>query len=177
MHIPSLFFLQIILKTSCVKQQVHTALLFPSLVEKYFTTVQAKVDWSKETAPEVNLNPQVKRARMGDMQQQTGSKSGKQYVKAVYCHLACLTYMQSVKASVARLCLPLQSHGLQPARLLCPQNSLGENTGVCCHTFLQGIFPTEGLNLGFLHFRQILYHLSHQRSPICRAHHIKCRAG
>ena len=30
-----------------------------------------------------------------DMEQQTGSKSGKQYIKAVHCHLAYLTYMQS----------------------------------------------------------------------------------
>jgi len=30
-----------------------------------------------------------------DVEQQTGSKSGKEYVKAVYCHLAYLTYMQS----------------------------------------------------------------------------------
>ena len=30
-----------------------------------------------------------------DMEQQTSSKSGKEYVKAVYCHLAYLTYMQS----------------------------------------------------------------------------------
>ena len=29
-----------------------------------------------------------------DMEQQTGSKSGKGYVKAVYCHPAYLTYMQ-----------------------------------------------------------------------------------
>ena len=29
------------------------------------------------------------------MEQQTGSKSGKEYVKAVYCHPAFLTYMQS----------------------------------------------------------------------------------
>ena len=28
------------------------------------------------------------------MEQQTGSKSGKEYVKAVYCHPAYLTYMQ-----------------------------------------------------------------------------------
>ena len=31
-----------------------------------------------------------------DMGQQTGSKSGKEYVKAVYCHPAYLTYKQSV---------------------------------------------------------------------------------
>ena len=30
-----------------------------------------------------------------DMEKQTGSKSGKEYVKAVYCHPAYLTYMQS----------------------------------------------------------------------------------
>ena len=30
-----------------------------------------------------------------DMEQQTGFKSGKEYVKAVYCHPGCLTYMQS----------------------------------------------------------------------------------
>ena len=30
-----------------------------------------------------------------DMEQQTGSKLGKEYVKAVYCHLAYLTYLQS----------------------------------------------------------------------------------
>ena len=30
-----------------------------------------------------------------DMEQQSGSKLGKEYVKAVYCHPAYLTYMQS----------------------------------------------------------------------------------
>ena len=41
----------------------------------------------------------------------------------------------------------------------------GKNTGVGSHSLLQGIFPTQGSNLGLLHCRQILYHLSHQRSP------------
>ena len=34
------------------------------------------------------------------------------------------------------------------------------------HTLLQRIFPTQGLNLGLLHCRRILYHLSHPRKPI-----------
>ena len=39
---------------------------------------------------------QVKKQQLElDMEQQTGSKSGKKYVKAVYCHPAYLTYMQS----------------------------------------------------------------------------------
>ena len=35
-----------------------------------------------------------------DMEQQTGSKSGKEYVKAVYCHPAYLTYMQSTSCEM-----------------------------------------------------------------------------
>ena len=39
---------------------------------------------------------QVKKQQLEpDMKQQTGSKLGKEYVKAVYCHPAYLTYMQS----------------------------------------------------------------------------------
>ena len=35
-----------------------------------------------------------------DMEQQTGSKLGKEYVKAVYCHPACLNYMQSTSCEM-----------------------------------------------------------------------------
>ena len=35
-----------------------------------------------------------------------------------------------------------------------------------CHFLLQEIFPTQGLNPGLLHCRQMLYHLSHQGSPL-----------
>ena len=39
---------------------------------------------------------QVKKQQLEpDMEQQTGSKWGKEYVKAVYCHPAYLTFMQS----------------------------------------------------------------------------------
>ena len=40
-------------------------------------------------------------------------------------------------------------------------NSPGKNTGVGCHSLLQGIFLIQGSNPGFLYCRQILYHLSH----------------
>ena len=39
------------------------------------------------------------------------------------------------------------------------------NTGVGCHFLLQGIFPTQELNPGLPHCRQMLYCLSHQGSP------------
>ena len=53
----------------------------------------------------------------------------------------------------------------QPTRLPCPWDSPGKNTGVGCHSLLQGIFLTQGLNLGLLHCRWTPYHLSHQESP------------
>ena len=57
------------------------------------------------------------------------------------------------------------SNSLQPQGLYRPWNSPGQNTGVDSRSFLQGIFPTQGLNPGFPHCRQILYQLSHQGNP------------
>ena len=51
-------------------------------------------------------------------------------------------------------------------RLLCPWDSPGKNTGVGSHFLLQGIFPTQELNPGLLHSRQILYQLSYEGSPL-----------
>ena len=48
-----------------------------------------------------------------DMEQQTGSKLGREYIKAVYCHPAYLTYMQSeVKWSYSVVSDSLWPHGL-----------------------------------------------------------------
>ena len=44
-------------------------------------------------------------------------------------------------------------------------DSPGKHTGMGCHTLLQGTFPTQGLNPGLPHCRQIVYYLSHQGSP------------
>ena len=51
----------------------------------------------------------------------------------------------------AQLCLTLQSHELQPARLLCPWDFPGKDTGVGCHFWLQGIFLTQGSKPCLLH--------------------------
>ena len=42
------------------------------------------------------------------------------------------------------------------ARVLCPWDSPGKNTGVCYHFLLQGIFLTQRLSPGLLHCRQVL---------------------
>ena len=85
------------------------------------------------------------------------------------CFLPCVCVCVCVSRSV--MSDPLQSHGLQPTRLLCPWDSPGKNSGVSCYFLLQEIFPTQGSNLGLLHYRQILYHLNHQGSPVCHIQH------
>ena len=53
---------------------------------------------------------------------------------------------------VAQLCPTLWLHGVDS-----PWNSLGQNTGLGSLSLLQRIFPTQGLNPGLPHCRQILY--------------------
>ena len=47
------------------------------------------------------LKGQVRKQQLElDMEQQTGSKSGQEYIKAVHCHPAYLTYMQSTSCEM-----------------------------------------------------------------------------
>ena len=45
------------------------------------------------------------------------------------------------------------THGQSLTRLLCPWDSPGKDTGVGCHSLLQGIFPTQGSKLHLLHWQ------------------------
>ena len=53
------------------------------------------------------------------------------------------------------------------ARLLCPWDFPGKNTGVGCYFLLQGIFLTQGLNPSLLHWQVDSLPLSHQGTPVC----------
>ena len=74
--------------------------------------------------------------------------------------------IQSKSVSSSVMSNSLLPHGLYPPGFLCPWDSPGKDTGMGCHSLLQGIFLTQVLNLGPLHCRQIIYHLSYQGSPI-----------
>ena len=65
----------------------------------------------------------------------------------------------TVKVKVTQSCLTL----CDP--IDCTVYGILQNTEVDCHALLQGIFPTQELNPGFLHCRRVLYQLSHQGSP------------
>ena len=69
-----------------------------------------------------------------------------------------LKWLSIVSISRSLVSNSLRPHGLKPARLLCPWDSPGKNTGVGCHFFLQGIFLTQGWSLCLLHCRWVLYH-------------------
>ena len=67
------------------------------------------------------------------------------------------------KCEVAQSCPTLHD----PMNCSLPGSSVhgdppGNNTGVGCHFLLQGIFPTQGSNLGLPHCRCTLYPLRHQ---------------
>ena len=59
--------------------------------------------WEYQTTLPVlrNLMQAKKQQLELDMEQQTGSKLGKDYIKAVYCHPAYLTYMQSTSCKMS----------------------------------------------------------------------------
>ena len=59
-------------------------------------------------------------------------------------------------SEIDQLCPILWPHGLKLNRLLHPWDSTGKNTGVGYHFLFQAIIPTQGLNLGFPHWRQML---------------------
>ena len=56
-------------------------------------------------------------------------------------------------------------HGLQPTSLLCLWDFSGKTSGVGSHFLLQGLFPTQGLNLHLLHLQVGSLTLSHHGSP------------
>ena len=75
-------------------------------------------------------------------------------------------WVNEVAQTCPTLCDPMDS---SLTRFLRPWDFPGKNSGVGCHFLLQGIFPTQGLNPGLLHCRQMLYHLSHQGRCVQRA--------
>ena len=60
--------------------------------------------------------------------------------------------------------IELRSPTLQVCSLPSKPPGKPKNTGVGTLSLLRGIFPTQGLNQGLLHCRQILYQLSHKGS-------------
>ena len=61
-----------------------------------------------------------------------------------------------MRAKLLQSCLTLCDSVDWPARLFCPWDSPGKNTGVGCHPLLQGIFLTQGSNRHLLHLLSVV---------------------
>ena len=94
----------------------------------------------------------------------TGSASGNStYCRSAYAgsHGFHVYGAKNIWSEVAQLCPTL----CDPIDCSPPGSS---SMGILLtHALLQGIFPTQGSNLGLLHCRQILYYLSPRGSPSC----------
>ena len=88
----------------------------------------------------------------------------------IYTHTHTHTHIHESEGAVDQLCPTLWPMDCSPPGLLCPMNSQGKNTGMGCHSLLQGIFLAQGSNLNLPHCRQILYHLSHKWSLCTHTH-------
>ena len=84
-----------------------------------------------------------------------------QHLLKIMERITVLFYWKSESVRNSVMSNSLWHRGLEPTRLLCPWNSPGKNTGVGCHSLLQGIFLTQQLSPHTLHCKQILYLLSH----------------
>ena len=88
-----------------------------------------------------------------------------------FCYIIFPGLFQSNAHAYSVMSDSLRPHGLWPARLLCSCNFLGKNglprklPGVGCHSLLQGIFLTQGLNLRLLHWQVNFLPLNHRGSP------------
>ena len=78
------------------KKSTSALLITPKPLTVWITTnwkiLQYQITWP--TSWEICMQVKKQQVKL-DMEQQTGSKSGKEYEKAVYCHPAYLTYMES----------------------------------------------------------------------------------
>ena len=72
--------------------------------------------------------------------------------------------LDAAAAKSLQSCPVIRDPWTVPHQVLCPQNFPGKNIGVCSHSFLKGLFLTQGSNPGLPHCRQILYHMNHQRT-------------
>ena len=104
------------------KTSISALLTMPKPLTVWITTNCGKFwnRWEYQTTWPASRDTcmQVRKQQLElDMEQQTGSKQGKEYVKAVYCHPAYLTYMQSILSHERNYKLS-QGPGLEIGRVI-----------------------------------------------------------
>ena len=93
----------------------------------------------------------------------------KHWSKWIFLSLGCTLEFTVVVQLLSRVWLFCN---LDCSQALCPWNFPGKNTGVSCYFLLQGIFPTQRLNLSLLHWQVDFLPLSCPRSPRVHCMHV-----
>ena len=115
------------------------------------------------TMPTVAINAtSLLRRSQGSRQRDWGVSSYKIHVKN---NVAWHIVSDKCCCLVAKLCPTLQPDGLQPDRLLSPQDFPGKNTELGCHFLLHGVFLTQGSNPHLLYQQADSLPRSHRGSP------------
>ena len=88
-----------------IREGVHQGYIcHPAYLTSMQSTSWETLGWNQAAGRNIKyreISMQVKKQQLElDMEQQTGSKYGKEYVKAVYCHPAHLTYMQTTSCEM-----------------------------------------------------------------------------
>ena len=97
--------IKIVIKQESSRKTSTFALLTPKPLTVWITTNHGKFfkrwEYQATWPASCEICMQVKKQQLElDMEQQIGSKSGKEHAKAVYCHPAYLTYMQSTSCKM-----------------------------------------------------------------------------
>ena len=125
-----------------------------------------------------------------NMEQWAGSKLGKEYIKAVYCHPAYLTYMQGVLCVCAQSCPTLcnckEMHGLYGTdssvhgifqAIILEWVAISYSRGSTPPRNQTHVSCISLIGLHLLHWLTDSLPQWHLGRPICRVHHAKCWAG
>ena len=115
-------------------------MLFLRYVQKYFSSHVKSWSWRKEKWP--NSSKQMKEIlKHREASVNLVQASCMIVIKALCCHLAAfLLFLTCYVTSV------ISDSWTVALQTLLSMGSPGKNTGVGCHSLLQGIFPTQGLN-------------------------------
>ena len=135
------------------------------------------MDWQEVLAYMVEVLPSGPHGRLAAEEESLDSNqqklSNQEAVRR--CDIPAWILLPSTSFKVSEI-LSVMSDSLRSHGLYSPWNSSGQNTGVGSLFLLQGIFPTQGPNPGLLHYRQILYQLSHKGSLVSRPHPVARKA-
>ena len=133
----------------------------PAMLETMFNPWVGKISWRRKWQPTPVFFPGEFHGQrsLAGYSPRGCKESVLSFINLFHCLFVCVLGWLQLKCPT--LCDPVDHI---PPGSVCPWDFPGKNTGVGCHFLLQEIYPTQELNLGLQHCRQILFQLSYKGS-------------